>query len=352
MTLRRYSLLPFRGTPLVLVATFSIGLALAAKAGFMGIPLGCLLLSWFFKYCFVVLDSVVAAEDEPPVLSIEMVNPINEQRPLVLAMLIFGEVMLVRALRAHVGSATGLGAVILFTGVLPANIAVLGLTRNPFQAVWPPALVALIKALGCDYLLLNLVLWGSACLVYWMATHAMSLWAVLIASQLLFLWTFALAGGLMFEHRHELGIESRSRQERLAERASREHESERRRMLDTAYTRFRVSKPQEGWQEIEAWLKLHAREDRQSVEYRALLQATSRWDDVRAADRLANDFVAILLARRATGEALEVVEQRLATHPLYRVSPPAQAVRIAELAGAAGKRALQRKLAPGPAGAS
>jgi len=352
MTLTRYLLIPFRATPLVLVATFSVGLLLAVKARFVGIPLACLLLSWFFKYCFVVLDSVVAAEDEPPVLSIEMVNPISEQRPLVLALLIVAESMLVTALRAHAGSAAGLVAAVLFVWTLPANIAVLGLTGNAFQALWPPSLLALIRGLGRDYLLLNLVLLVSAYLVYAMAMHGSALWLVLVATQLLFLLSFALVGGVMLEHRHELGIESKSRQERLAERAAREHESERRRMLDIAYTRFRVSKPQEGWQEIDAWLKLHAQSDRQSVEYRALLQATSRWDDVRAADRLANDFVAILLAQRATGEALAVVEERLASNPQYQLSTPEQAVRMAELAGAAGKRALQRKLASRPAGAS
>jgi hypothetical protein len=67
---------------------------------------------------------------------------------------------------------------------------------------------------------------------------------------------------------------------------------------------------------------------------------------VRPADRLANDFVALLLAKRANGEALLIVEQRLATNPKYQVLPVAHAIRIAELAGLAGKRALQRRVAP------
>jgi hypothetical protein len=92
---------------------------------------------------------------------------------------------------------------------------------------------------------------------------------------------------------------------------------------------------------------VHAQGDSQLPEYRAALAATSEWDDVRAADKLANDFAALLLAKRANGEALLVVERRLATNPRYQVSPPAQAVRLAELAGLAGKRGLQRQLAPG-----
>jgi hypothetical protein len=132
----------------------------------------------------------------------------------------------------------------------------------------------------------------------------------------------------------------------MAERAAREHQAERGQMLDTAHSKFRVRKPLEGWQEIESWLRVRAQGESQLTEYRAVLEATSKWDDVRAADRLANDFIALLLTKRANGEALLVVEQRLATNPKYQVLPPVQAIRIAELAGLAGKRALQRRVAP------
>jgi uncharacterized protein YejL (UPF0352 family) len=342
---KRYFLVPFHSTPLLLVLTFSIGLLIALQAGLVGIPLGWVLLSWFFKYCFVLLDSLVAGEDEPPVLSIEMVNPVSEQRPWTLALLILLEGMLVAALQRHAGPATGWIAVTLLVWVLPAHVAVLGFTRNPFLAVWPPALFSLIRALGRDYIFLNAVMLVCAYIVYWMALHGVSIAPALFATQMLFLLTFALVGGAMFEHRLELGIESKTRRERLAERDAREHESERRRMLDRAYSGFRARKPLEGWKEVEMWLQLHARAKMQLVEYRAVLEATSKWDDVRVADRLANDLVAILLAKRANGEALMVVEQRLATNPRYQVLPPAQAVRIAELAAAAGKRGLQQRIA-------
>jgi hypothetical protein len=343
---KRYFLVPIHSTPLLLVVTFSFGQLLAIKAGFTGIPLGLLLFSWFFKYCFVLFDSVVAGEDEPPVLSIEMVNPVSEQRPLVLAALVVGEVLLVMDLQKGAGPLVGLVAVIALVGILPAHIGVLGFTRNVAKAVWPPALFTLIRTLGRNYVLLNVVMLSSAGIVYWMAIHGTALLPALMAAQLLFLLAFALVAGAMFEHRLELGIDSRTRQERLAERAAREHQVERARMLDIAYSAFRVRKPLEGWQEIEAWLRVHGQGDSQLAEYRAVLAATSEWDDVRAADKLANDFTALLLAKRATGEALVVVEQRLATNPQYQVSPPAQAVRIAELAGLAGKRGLQRRLAP------
>jgi hypothetical protein len=343
---KRYFLLPFHSTPLVLVLTFSIGLLLAIKAGFAGILLGLLLFSWFFKYCFVIFDSVVAGHDEPPVLSIEMVNPIGEQRPLVLAVLIFVAGMAVSALQARFGAALGFAAVIVLTWVLPATIGVLGYTRNVAKAIWPPALLTLIRILGRDYILLNVVTLASAGAIYSIAVQEASILFVLIATQLLLLLAFCLIAGAMFEHRLELGIDTLTRHERMAERAARESQAERGHMLDTAHSKFRVRKPLEGWQEIESWLRVRAQGESQLTEYRAVLDATSKWDDVRAADRLANDFIALLLTKRANGEALLVVEQRLATNPKYQVSPPAHATRIAELAGMAGKRALQRRLAP------
>ena len=80
--MKRYLLFPLRGAALVLVVSFTLGQVLAVRAGLLGIPLAVILVSWFFKYCFVLLDAIVAGEEEPPVLSAEMVNPVSEQRPL------------------------------------------------------------------------------------------------------------------------------------------------------------------------------------------------------------------------------------------------------------------------------
>src|SRR3569833_2685280 len=114
----RYFLVPIHSTPLLLVVTFALGLRLAVAAGLAGIPLAFLLFSWFFKYCFVLFDSVVAGEDVPPVLSIEMVNPVDEQRPLVLAALLMAEGLLLWRVRPAL--------LIAVAAVLPAHLAVLG----------------------------------------------------------------------------------------------------------------------------------------------------------------------------------------------------------------------------------
>jgi hypothetical protein len=373
--MNRYVLFPFRGGALVLLITFTLGQDLAFHAGFMGIPLAVALLSWFFKYCFILLDSIVTGASEPPVLSVEMINPISEQRPLGQALLIAGGVLGAVALGRAAGAALGwlLAAVLLL--LLPASIATLGMSGNILRAAWPPELFSVIRGIGQrDYLLLIAAIPGLALFFSALGHFGASPWVLIGGAQLSFLLAFSLVGSVLHEHRHELGIEYRTLEEQIAERTVREHASERNRMMDHAYMKFRVGKPLEGWQEIQTWLESQRAGvpagdslagprrgfprwplGRRSVadpgdpmlpEHRAVLAIAARWDDARPADRLTNELVELYFARRQTGRALEVVEERLATNPKFKPTHAAHALRLAELAAAAGKRALRRQLAP------
>ena len=50
---------PARGGAGALILVFAFLLWIASNAGFFGIPLDLLLLSWFFKYAYVLFDHVV-----------------------------------------------------------------------------------------------------------------------------------------------------------------------------------------------------------------------------------------------------------------------------------------------------
>ena len=346
--MKRYLLYPLRGGALVLVITFTLGWVIVFQARFMGILLAVLLTSWFFTYCFVLLDAVVAGAEEPPVLSAEMVNPVDEQRPLAQALLIAGGAWLAVELGRLAGATVGwfAGGVLLL--LLPASIAVLGMSGNPLRAAWLPELLSVIRGIGRDYAVLLTLIIAVAVLVYAVARAGASWWLLVATAQLGLLAVFALVGGALHEHRLELGIEFRTPRERLADRTERERISERARVMDDAYTRFRAGKPLEGWQEIQSWLKLHGHAedlaDKLLLEHRAVLATAAGWDDVRPADRLTDDLVELYFARRETGRALEVVEERLTTNPRYRPKNPGHVTRLVELAAAAGKRALRRTL--------
>jgi hypothetical protein len=333
--------LVFHSTPLVLVATFTLLLLLAFRSGWTGIPLLAMVVSWFFKYCFVVLDTALAGRPELPVLSVEMLNPFDEQRPLTFGLLVVACTALVIAAKVYVGEVTALLLATALGLLLPASIAVLGLSSNVLLAAWPPRLVATLRGMGWDYLLLNLALLLAGGILYGQLSLTVPTWLALIALQLLFFMLFGLIGTAVFEHRVEFGLDSRTPEEQREERDRREHNQARQRAIDHAYEQFRVQKPLEGWREIETWLKAHAVGGRTLAEYHAVFEAACGWDDVRPGDRLANELIGLLLARRQTGVALEVAERRFAVNPKFR---PTAAVRLSELAAVAGKRALRRQL--------
>ncbi len=341
----RHARLTFHSTPLILVAFTTFGLLLAIKAKLVGIPLAALMVSWFFKYCFVLLDTAIAGHEQPPVLSIEMVNPFDEQRPLGQAALIAVAVSVVWGVKNYLGAAAAyaVGATLIFA--LPASIAVLGLNDNLFVAAWPPRWFEIARALKWDYVALNVVTLGSFGFLVALASADTPLWLGLVVVQLAVLLIFTLIGGGLFEHRIDLELDSRSPRELREERDSREHSRARQRAIDHAYEQFRHGKPVEGWREIEAWLTKHAIAERRLFEYHAALDAASHWDDIRPADRLANELIAMLLTTRETGTALEVAQARLASNPGFR---PTQALRLAELAALAGNRALRRQLESPP----
>jgi hypothetical protein len=348
--MNRHLLFPFRGGALVLVFSFTLGLEFAIHAGYGGWLFGFLLVSWFFKYCFILLDAIVTGATEPPVLSIEMVNPIDEQRPLAQALLIAGGTALSYKLARLAGPAIGWLSAALLLLLLPASIATLGMTSNPLRAAWPPDLWSVVKGVGRDYLLLVGAIPGLACIFLVLAHYGASSWVLIAGGQLSFLLAFALVGSVIHEHRLELGIEYRTLQEHIAERTERELASDRNRMMDHAYMKFRVGKPLEGWQEIQTWLTSRAAgadpDDALLPEHRAVLAIAARWDDIRAADKLTNELVELYFARRQTGRALDVVEERLVSNPKFRPAQAGHIVRLAELAAAAGKRALRRQLVP------
>ncbi len=126
---------PARGGAAGVVLVFSVGLGLAIKAGFMGLPLAVLLVSWYFKYIGFLFDSVVRGVDEFPALDIRgMLNPFGELATvgaaLVVVVMFFGLREADRYLCSGQPAAIAVG--ILAALALPASVAVLGLEENVF----------------------------------------------------------------------------------------------------------------------------------------------------------------------------------------------------------------------------
>jgi hypothetical protein len=150
----RYLAMPLRTAPLLLIGTFSILLLVAARAGIVGIPLGLILLSWFSKYSFVLMDRLAEGVVEPPVLSIEMVNPLDEQRPMILLRMGIGLFYPTDSASYWIGEQGALVLMLAVGALLPPVVAVHGETGTVVQSLNPRRVLGLIVRLRGDYLLI------------------------------------------------------------------------------------------------------------------------------------------------------------------------------------------------------
>jgi hypothetical protein len=318
--------------PLVLI--FPVLLWLAANAGLIGIPLALIVSSWFFKYAYVLFDHVVRGQDEPPALDINMVNPANEQRPLAQLVIVLILAAGVYVVGARYSRPLAWCVAGLVTLAIPASVAVLGLEGNPFKAIYPVALWHMIRGLGHLYLgvlgfigLVILILASAQRLDLWMPVSiALGMYSTLTV--------FSVLGGALYERRHELGLETWHSPERTEKKERQLDVQASQRIVTEAYGMVRVGEHVNAWKMLQEWLTSRG----PSVEdYRWLLSRVSSWPDPRYANRLTEEYVARLLALRLTGEALDVVDQRLRVDAGFRPKTALATFRIAQLAMLGGR---------------
>jgi hypothetical protein len=324
---------PTRGGAAAVVVVFAFLLYIAGKAGLIGIPLALIVISWFFKYAYILFDHTVRGFDEPPTLDIHMVNPFGEQRPLgqVLILGLIG--FAVYQAYQHFGFATGFGLALGFLFFLPASVAVLGLESNIFKAAYPVAWLHLVRGLGWLYGAVLLVIYG-----YWLALNLLwkfDLWPPIEIGLSLFavLSVFSFLGGALYERRDELGIETWASPEQTAALQEKEDQRLHDKVVLDAYGLMRADAHLKCWQVLTDWLQSrgHSPED-----YRWLCERTETWDDPRYITRLSEERVARLLTLKRTGEALDVVAKRLKLDPAFRPKSAADTLSIAQLAARGG----------------
>ena len=324
---------PARGGAAGVVVVFAILLSVAAKAGLPGIPLALILISWLFKYAYVLFDHVVRGVDEPPALDINMVNPLNEQRPIAQVIILAAVAALVILTARVLGPVAGtlLAAVALL--FFPASVAILGLEGNLLKAVYPVALVRMVAGLGVMYAgVLSLI--AGVVLALGIAAQ-LSLWmpVQIAVGMFVVLSIFSVLGGALYERRHELGLETWHSPERTAEKERQADEKQSDSVVTEAYGQVRVGAHQNAWALLQSWLasRGHAPED-----YLWVRDKVVAWPDARYADRLTQEYVDRLLAAKRDGEALDAVRDRLRVDKAFRPKSAAATLRIAQLAAGGG----------------
>jgi hypothetical protein len=345
----RYLAVPARAAPLLLIGTFSILLMLALRAGILGIPLGLILLSWFSKYSFVLMDHMAEGAAEPPVLSIEMVNPLSEQRPLILLLMVIGLYFASNEARHWIGARGALVLLVAVGLILPAVVAVQGATNTVVQSLNPRRVLGLIVRLRGDYL----VILGFIALVWLFARFVLessiggALPLVVQVALIMYAWLamFALIGGVLFERRVDIGLDDVHTPESVSAAADHDDdtpdERARDKEIDRIYAEWRGGAHANAWNTV---LGLVGKSSDPVAELRWLYQRASQWPDGRLADRLARELLPRLLAQRATGEALNLVRERLRKDARFRPVGSADLLTLVHLARAGGDRATARLL--------
>jgi hypothetical protein len=338
----RHLIRPTRGGAAGVLVVFAVLLSLAARAGLMGIPLALIVTSWFFKYAYILFDHTVRGFDEPPTLDVQMLNPLDEQRPLaqvVILGLIYGGV---KFAQVQLGStvATIVAAVALF--LLPASVAILGLEGNILKAAYPVAWVRMALLLGPMYVLVLAILGGYALLMALLGRWELWLPVQIAIFMFCILSIFSVLGGALYERRHALGLETWASPERTEEiQRQRELRYSEKEAME-AYGLMRAGSHVRAWEQLQAWLTARGNAP---DEYRWLCGRVATWEDPRYVTRLTEDYVDRLLVLKRNGEALDVVAARLIHDPAFRPKTAAATLQIAQLAAiGGGKSGVARAL--------
>ncbi|HEY2683728.1 MAG TPA: hypothetical protein VGI93_09485 [Steroidobacteraceae bacterium] len=341
-SLFRHLVRPARGGAIAVVVGFALLFSLAMRAGLMGLPLLLVLLSWFYKYAFILFDHVSRGMDDPPVLDIQMMNPVDEQRPLA-QVAIMG-----LALGAVIWSYTSIGVVFssvlgaLFLILMPAEIAVLGLEGNIIRAANPFLWARMAWSLGPIYPILLAFIALEAIIIA--ALARMGLWRSIDIAIGMFgtLSVFSVLAGSLYERRDEVGLETWRSPERTAAKERHDSLKADQALVTEAYGLLRAREHNKSWQLLHGWLEDH---DFNPDAYRWLLDRTTSWEDARYTTRLTQELIERLLQSKRTGEALDAVSERLKMDSSFRPKSAGDTLAIAQLAArGGGARGVARTL--------
>src|SRR5579862_9212713 len=237
----RHLIRPTRGGAAGVLIVFAVMLSLAVQAGIVGIPAVLILTSWFFKYAYVLFDHTVRGFDEPPTLDIQMMNPVNEQRPLAQVAILGLIGYAVYLTQGHFGATAAACLAIVCLFFLPASVAILGLESNILKAANPVYWFSLVRGLGILYGAVLLVVLGYALFLRLLAAFDLWLPVEIGIGMFSVLSVFSFLGGALYERRHELNLDTWVSPERTAALAEKQTQRESDQIVHEAYGLMRAA---------------------------------------------------------------------------------------------------------------
>ena len=340
----RYLRYPANIASAMFILIASVLLTVASYVGGFGLPLAAIMLTWFFKYGLVMVEHIAWEHEGAPVLSVEMVHPLEQRKSIVLLIItgMFFAIFYAAQYWAGPigGSIIGLAAV----GLLPAVVAVQTATDSALKALDPREWFRLIRWLKTDYVLVLgciLVFWIFAYLLVFTIVGAAVPRLVRVAL-LMFGWlsVLALLGGVILERRIADPDDSPMERHEL-EVPPAEIQKQRDRQIDSIYGEWRSGAQKNAGQTL---MRTVETSDDPLDELRWMHERISRWPEPRLAARVAQELVPRLLAISRYGEAIAVTRQRLAVDSQYRPVSANETLRMVRVARDGGDRPTARAL--------
>ena len=326
------------------IAIASTLLTVASFVGIFGVPLAAIMITWFFKYGLVMVEHVAWDQKEAPVLSVEMIHPLEQGKSFVLLIVTGIFFAIFYAAQYWAGAFAGAVIGLVAVGLLPAVMAVQTATDSALKALNPGLWYRLIRWLREDY---ALVLGGI--LLFWVFAYVLLFTPVgapiprlFVLAMLMYGWlsVFALLGGAIRERR--ISDPDDSPIERYEEAVSpQEIQKQRDHLIDSIYGEWRSGAQKNAWQTL--MRAVEGSEDPVG-ELRWMHERVSRWPEPRLAARVAQELVPRLLAASRYGEAIAVTRQHLQADVEYRPVTATETLKMVRVARDGGDRPTARAL--------
>jgi hypothetical protein len=343
-TALRYLSVPGSLASVMFIAFAGTLLTVASFVGVFGIPLAAIMLTWFFKYGLVMVEHVAWEQKDAPVLSVEMIHPLEQQKSMVL-MLITGMFFAIfYAAQFWAGALAGAFIGLLAVGLLPAVVAVQAATDSALKGLNPGQWFRLIRWMKEDYAVVL-----GCILLFWVMAYLLLFTVIgeplprlVIVALLMYGWlsVLALLGGAIRERRISDPDDSPLDRAEI-EVSPQEIERAREKIIDSIYGEWRSGAQKNAWQTL-------MREVEGSAspvdELRWMLPRVSQWPEARLANRVAQELVPRLLAISRYGEAIHVTRQRLQADSEYRPVTAQETLRMVRVSRDGGDRPTARAL--------
>lgn len=321
----------------------AVMLRLTVAAEFLGIPGWAILPSWFFKYCYLVLEKTALGIKEPPPLEMMMLNPFDELRPLKQLMILSGAGILL-SLCYTLGELAGVVMTALAIMLFPASIAVLAVTHSAIQAINPVLLVRITLVLGTAYIGLWLLIGASLAALYFVVESGIGLLLTLAFILYLFILLFHVIGTTLYEKRGDLGLEVFHSPDKTRAEDQRLELKTHQRFLDLAYGDKGLDARSATFRELIGYIDGSADP---LATHAWFHQELGQLDHKRLYRLHAERYLERLMSADQPLQALSVARDALQRIPGFRPESPRSTLRLAQLARERGETAVALQLLEG-----